>query len=195
MRGGRIGWIGTLALAACAAACGGGPQWGVVEDRWAGDMDDRSYSGARDAKRPDANGTPASLAEFEGEFLWTDHAAPWCGPCRRQAPVLKALERRHGDGVLFLTIMTSAQEPGGGGASVEVARAWARRHGLDPEMVLAANLWSKTVPEHRFYSPEGQTLLVARGYLPAERISELISERSADWRRWKADGTRAAWMR
>ena len=70
-----------------------------------------------------------------------------------------------------------------------------RRSGvIDPERVLAAELWYKTVPEHRFYSPEGHTLFVHVGYLSAEQIRKVIDYYKTGWENWAETGEEASWM-
>ena len=60
---------------------------------------------------------------------------------------MKKVERQLGEEAFFITVMTSASTNYGDGATVKTARAWAGQHGLDAELVVAADLWSKTVPE------------------------------------------------
>ena len=85
---------------------------------------------------------------------------------------------------MFVTIVTSERPSPDAPATVETAKAWAAATGHDPSRVLAADLWSKTVPEHRLYSPEGHTLFVHRGTMPAEAMVSVLGERAAEWRRW-----------
>ena len=85
-------FLALIALLACTS-CGGGPEWGLVDDPWLGDMSDTSYSGAADKPaRPNARNEPVRMDDFEGEFVWADYAAPWCGPCKKQVRDMKKLE-------------------------------------------------------------------------------------------------------
>jgi len=79
-------------------------------------------------------------------------------------------------------------------ATVATAKAWASRFGLDPKRVLAAELWYKTIPEHRFYSPEGHTLFVHVGGLSAGQIREVISYYKTGYDHWTHTGEPANWM-
>jgi len=79
-------------------------------------------------------------------------------------------------------------------ATVAIAKQWAGRFKLDPARVLAVELWFKTVPEHRFYSPEGHTLFVHVGFLSADQIMEVIDYYKTDWEHWKDTGKKAKWM-
>lgn len=181
----------TLGLALVALSCGG-DDWGLIDDPWVGDMSDESYSGARFTARPTAAGGDVSFDEYSGDFVWATYSAPWCGPCRRQVSDMRRLEDAHGERVVFLTILTSDRP--GQPATPAAARTWAHAHGLDPAGVMASDLWGKAVPEHRLYSPAGQTLLVFRGYLPADRGALLLTSRLSDWERWSREGERADWM-
>ncbi len=126
--------------------------------------------------------------------MWADYAAPWCKPCTWQTPVTKSVEESLGDEVVFLTVMTGQSEKYNDHATVDTAKAWARRFGLDPARVVAAELWFKTVPEHRFYSPEGHTLFVHVGALTADQIRDVIGYYREGYETWKTGGTAADWM-
>ena len=106
----------------------------------------------------------------------------------------KSVEVDLGEEIVFLTVMTGKSNAYNDHATVATAKDWARRHQLDPERVIAAELWFKTIPEHRFYSPEGHTLFVHVGYLSAEQIREVMAYYKTDWERWSETGQRAKWM-
>jgi hypothetical protein len=188
-----------LALALCG--CGDdGPvkrSWGKMKglENVVGNMNDDSYStGRTQAPRPNALGEPVAMPGFAGKFVWAEYAAPWCETCAWQTPQTRQVEEGIGEEVVFLTVMTAKSNEYNDHATVETARAWAARFGLDPERVLAAELWFKTIPEHRFYSPEGHTLFVHVGALSADQIRQVISFYKAGWEDWSETGSRADWM-
>ena len=76
------------------------------------------------------------------------------------------------------------------------AQAWARRFGFRGErVVVATNLWSRTIPTHILFSPEGHALYRWTGGLPAEKISDVLKTRMAEWKRWSETGAKAGWMK
>lgn len=46
---------------------------------------------------PDLDGRHRSISEWSGKSLVINFWATWCGPCRREMPLLQALHREHGD--------------------------------------------------------------------------------------------------
>jgi thiol-disulfide isomerase/thioredoxin len=188
-----------LLLAPCG--CGEkGPvkrSWGKMKglENIVGNMNDNSYSSGRTQDpRPNALGKPVTMPDFEGKYVWAEYAAPWCEACTWQTPETMKIEKEMAGDVVFLTIMTGKSSKYNDHATVETARAWAKRYGLDAKRVLAAELWFKTVPEHRFYSPEGHTLFVHVGTLSAGQISEVISYYKTGWEDWSRTGDKADWM-
>ena len=183
---------------------GGCRDQGPVERSWGrmkgledvvGNMNDDSYSTGRTQEpRPNAVGEPVHMTDFEGEFVWAEYAAPWCTACKQQTPVSKRVEAELGEEIVFLTIMTSKSNKYNDHATQATARQWANKYRLSPERVLAAELWYKTVPEHRFYSPQGHTLFVHVGYLNGEQIKQVIDYYRTGWEKWSETGEVAEWM-
>ena len=183
---------------------GGCADQGPVEQSWGkmkgleyivGNMNDDSYSTGRTQEpRPNALGEPVHMTDFEGEFVWAEYAATWCKACRQQTPVTKRVETELGEEMVFLTIMTGKSNKYNDHATQDTARQWAGTYQLSPERVLAAELWYKTVPEHRFYSPQGHTLFVHVGYLNGEQIKQVIDYYRTGWEKWSETGEAADWM-
>ena len=193
----------TLCLSLLFILSGCGDQ-GPVERSWGrmkgledivGNMNDNSYSSGRTQEpRPNALGELVSMTDFEGRFVWSEYAATWCNACSRQTPQKNKVEKDMQGDIVFLTIMTGKSNKYNDHATVTTAMAWAKRFNCDPGRVLAAKLWYKTVPEHRFYSPQGHTLFVHVGYLSAEQIREVITYYKNGWEKWDETGEEAEWM-
>jgi hypothetical protein len=152
--------VSVLSLAVALCGCGEkGPvkrSWGKIKglENIVGNMNDNSYSSGRTQDpRPNALGRPVAMPDFEGKFVWAEYAAPWCETSTWQTPETKKIGKEMEDDVVFLTIMTGKSNAYNDHATVGTARDWAERFRLDPKRVLAAELWFKTIPEHRLYSP------------------------------------------
>lgn len=191
-----------LPLALTISGCGDkGPvkrSWGKMKGLKdiVGNMNDDSYSSGRTQEpRLNAHGDPVSMTDFEGRFVWSEYAATWCAVCARQTPETKKVEKQMEDQIVFLTVMTGKSNKYNDHATVATAKQWARRFKCDPERVIAAELWYKTVPEHRFYSPQGHTLFVHVGYLSADQIKKVIAYYKPDWERWERTGKKVKWMK
>lgn len=170
------------------------------DDAWEGRMSDHSYaaqlSNGTCLERPDATGRHQCIDRFAGKFVWADYAAPWCQPCLVQARVIKKLEAELGQHIVFLTVMTSVEPEYQSIPTVETARDWSNRFGLEPSRVVVAdNLWGMAIPTHILYSPKGQSLYRSSGYMTGASIREVINERTADWLEYEQTGRRARWMR
>ena len=51
------------------------------------------------------NGGTTSLDDFKGKYVYVDVWATWCGPCKREIPSLKELEKKyHGKNIEFVSI-------------------------------------------------------------------------------------------
>ena len=51
------------------------------------------------------DGNNVSLRDFAGKYVYLDIWATWCGPCRREIPALKALEKEYHDkNIAFISI-------------------------------------------------------------------------------------------
>ena len=170
------------------------------DNPYVGNMDDYTYSGQRSDDgciyRVNAHGEEICVAEFEGQFVWADYAAPWCRPCIAQAKIIKALETEFGDEVVFLTVITSETSEFQSIPTQQTASAWAQRFGLDPANVLAAaDRWAMTIPTHILFSPTGQTLYRAKGFHSKAQLQEIMADYIQDWENWSENGTEAEWMR
>jgi len=173
---------------------------GQRDNPYVGNMNDFSYSGQWSDEgctfRVNALGEEVCVAIFEGQFVWTDYAAPWCRPCLAQAPIIKALKSELGDQVVFLTVITSAKSEFQSIPTQQTAEGWAQRFKLDRARVIAAqDRWGMTIPTHILFSPTGQTLYRSKGFLSKEQIQAIIAEYIRAWKNWSENGTIASWMK
>ena len=107
-----------------------------------------------------------ALADFRGKPLVLNFWASWCPPCRGEAPVLAAAQRRWNDrGVVFLGIDTKDSQAG--------ALAFQAQYGVDYASVadvrgeLQASYGVLGFPETFFIGPDGT--IVAKYIGPIDR--------------------------
>lgn len=174
----------TFALATGLFGCTGGDSGG---DLYLQNMNDFSYGGRRDKViGTSASGETVKLSQYSGKFVWVDFSAPWCGPCRRQASVIKNLESRYTDRVVFLTLMTSDNSPREP-ATVQTALAWAKQYGLDPRHVMTSSERTRVIPTHLVFSPAGQTLYFESGVHSESLIKSRLAGMMREWNTWRVD--------
>lgn len=121
----------------------------------------------------DGHGRSVAPESFAGAFLWVQYAAPWCGYCPKQARETAAVAREFSRNITFLTVLTSGARPMAPTDSVQAAD-WARRYGMDPSLVVAGRLPSMSVPQYRFFGPEGRLLSSGTGLMRATDIKATI---------------------
>ena len=117
----------------------------------------------------DAEGVERSLADFRGRTVvleWTNEGCPYVQK-HYEAGAMQALQREAtGDGVVWLTIISSA--PGEQGfVEGDAAREWQSRNNaaathllLDPEGTVGRLYDAKTTPDMRIIDPEGRLMFV-----------------------------------
>lgn len=68
--------------------------------------DNKEGQAAPDFKCPDINGKMVSLSDFKGKVVVVDVWATWCGPCKKEIPHFKKLEKAyHGNSdVVFISV-------------------------------------------------------------------------------------------
>lgn len=61
---------------------------------------------ATDFAFPDVDGKKIALSDFKGKVVYVDLWATWCGPCKKEMPFLKELEKEfHGnDNIVFMGV-------------------------------------------------------------------------------------------
>ena len=164
--------------------------WGSMQglENLVGNMDDTSYSGVRSHSRLNALNIPVKISNYGGKYLWAEYAASWCHTCAQQVPQVKQAEAILYGEVNFITVMTGKSTKYDDHATVDTAKTWAAQYQHDPQHVYAAKLWYKTIPEHRFFSPEGHTLFVHVGYLNTQQIVQIINFYIKAWQEYQQIG-------
>jgi thiol-disulfide isomerase/thioredoxin len=188
-----VGIIGSCLVLGCGISEG-------HDNPHVGNMNDFSYSGQWSDEaciyRVNELSGEVCVTDFEGQFMWTDDAAPWCRPCLAQAPIIRALESELGEQVVFLTNITSAKSEFQSIPTQQTAERWAQRFKLDRARVIAAqDRWGMTIPTHIPFSPTGQTLYRSKGFLSKEQIQAIMADCIRAWKNWSENGTVANWMK
>ncbi|MDC8802714.1 TlpA disulfide reductase family protein [Halomonas pacifica] len=114
------------------------------------------------------DGSPQTLADFEGKLILLNIWATWCGPCREEMPTLDALQTELG-GTDFEVVALSIDRKG-----IEVVNEFYQEVGIehlapyvDPTGMASANLGAVGIPT---------TLLLDR---QGREIGRLVGE--AEW--------------
>ena len=129
---------------------------------------------AVDFTYPDAKGQDYSLSSFEGNLVYVDVWATWCGPCKAEIPSLKKLEADYQDqSITFLSV------------SVDTDKETWMKMVQDKELggtQLWADGWSKItedyaiigIPRFMLFSADGKVISTNAPRPSSDKIRDLI---------------------
>ncbi|PIE02996.1 MAG: hypothetical protein CSA81_04620 [Acidobacteria bacterium] len=127
-----------------------------------------------------ADGQDFALADYSGKYIWLDFSAPWCPPCRSQAPHMKEMEE-HTEDVVFITVMVSGE--GRRPATRKTASNWAEQYGLNRNCVVTdidgrfVRHWGvRSIPLNVLISPDGEVLHKKSGSHFTSEMQQIISK-------------------
>ena len=111
----------------------------------------------------DGAGT-ATLADYQGKYILLNFWATWCAPCRKEMPMLSALQGEFG-GERFevLTLATGRNSPAGIVKFFDEAGINNLPLHTDPKQALAREMGVFGLPISIILNPEGQEIARLRG--------------------------------
>jgi thiol-disulfide isomerase/thioredoxin len=117
------------------------------------------------------DGRAQTLPPSDGRPTVVNLWASWCGPCRREMPVLEDARRRHPQ--LRVLLVNQGESP-------EVVRAYLRRAGLSADGVwldergLLGAQWGRALPTTLFVDARGQVRATHVGALSAASLAQRL---------------------
>jgi len=185
---GRALYTAAITLLAAAAASGGVLAWRTINPPSAliavthapaPDAGAELTVGERrpDFTLPDLDGTPRSVAEWDGRLLFVNFWATWCPPCLEEIPTFVRLQQEFGPaGAQFLGIAVD---------SAENVQRFAADHGMNyPSLVGQAEGIELTrrfgnrigaLPYTVVVGRDGNVLVMHHGILHEDQVRELIA--------------------
>ena len=114
-----------------------------------------------------------SLADHHGKWVLVNLWASWCGPCRREAPVLERFYRRYrGRGVTVLGIDVEDNEADARAFLREFQPSYPELRSIGDERSDAFG--STGVPENFLVDPRGRLALIWRGPVDDRFLRERV---------------------
>ena len=110
------------------------------------------------------NAGAATLADYRGKYVLLNFWATWCAPCRKEMPMLSALQEEFGDETFeVLTLATGRNSPAGiEKFFTESGITNLPRH-TDPKQAVAREMGVFGLPITVILNPEGQEIARLRG--------------------------------
>jgi thiol-disulfide isomerase/thioredoxin len=96
--------------------------------------------------------------------------ASWCGPCRSEAPLLRAAAEEWGGSVRFVGIDVQDTQEGARGFIAEFGLT-AIEHFFDPPGAVKADLGGFGIPLTYFFAPGGRLVATQRGVLDERALA------------------------
>jgi thiol-disulfide isomerase/thioredoxin len=118
-------------------------------------------------------GAVAELGDYSGRWVLLNFWSSWCDPCRTEAPVLEALQKRHPEslavvGINLEDVTADAQE-----FVSEFGLTYPQLRAVDNEEAIDAfGLVGR--PENILVDPEGRIALIYRGPVDQDYVAETI---------------------
>jgi thiol-disulfide isomerase/thioredoxin len=127
---------------------------------------------------PDLDGVPREFAEWDGKPRIVNFWATWCAPCRREIPLLKDTQDRHGnDGLQILGIAVDFVEDVQAYA-VDAQFNYPILVGQDDAMAVAETSGVPFIglPFTLIVAPDGRMLGAHMGEIHAEQIETIVQQ-------------------
>ena len=122
----------------------------------------------------DLDGRPATLAQWPGRPVLPNNWASWCGPCRREMPVLARAQQGHPD-IRFLFV-NQGETRDEVDAFMAAERLSLRNVLLDKDAITAEHLQVHAYPTTLFFNGQGRLQHLHLGELTAAGLQSKLDD-------------------
>jgi thiol-disulfide isomerase/thioredoxin len=131
------------------------------------------------------DGSTTSLSDLKGKYVYVDVWATWCGPCKREIPFLKEVEKKYHDkNIAFVSLSVDDERRSG---TMEKAEQDWRAMVIDKELsgvqIMSPNGWKSDfvtgyeisgIPRFILIGPNGNTIDASAPRPSDEALIELF---------------------
>lgn len=123
----------------------------------------------------DPQGNARRLSDFQGQVVWVNFWATWCGPCRRELPAMQRLSDEFGDQGLVILAVNFEE-------SADKALDFWDELGIDLPILLdsdgevAGQYRVRGFPGHFFIDRDGTIMSLEIGDLTEDEMRERLAE-------------------
>ncbi|MBP7459801.1 MAG: redoxin family protein [Candidatus Delongbacteria bacterium] len=127
---------------------------------------------AADFNLVDLDGVTWSLEGVKGRYLLLVFWASWCGPCRKELPLIEAFQQQKPDNLVILGINTEGRADLAAGVKQQLGLSFPI---LPADASIQANYGVQSIPRSILVDPEGRIILRIVGASP--RIQTIVMDR------------------
>ncbi len=129
---------------------------------------------APDLVLTDLDGSPVTLADYQGMVVLLNNWATWCPPCREEMPVLMAYHEQHA-AQKFSIIAVDAGEPAADVRRYAEAMQLSFPVWLDPDMDTIRQFRNDGLPSSYVINGEGRVILAWNGAITRDALEKYIT--------------------
>jgi len=130
---------------------------------------------------PDLDDRQRAISEWSGRPMIVNFWATWCGPCRREMPLLQSLQEEQGDGGLQVIGIALDNPEDVRRFTEKIGVTYPNLYGEHDGTIIAESLSDEFVglPFSAFVAPGGEILALLSGELHADFLQQVAAEMDA----------------
>jgi thiol-disulfide isomerase/thioredoxin len=126
----------------------------------------------------DSNGDELNLSGYQGKVVILTFWATWCAPCRKELPILNAIQKQAGDETIRVIAINFKEDRSQFHKVTETLSDWRVTFAYDPGGRVAKAYGVKSVPHMFMIGSRGRIANIYLGY-DESKIEEIVQDVNA----------------